>query len=251
MIAGSSRARTVRPKCAQTIRVAHANEQADDGRWRLDTCRSTSRPSDKGGTTWLKSEPRPIYRYSTSRTSAMLFGHDLEATLHELVDLSLIGKQLHWAVVGPLFRPLHLHLDELVDSWRELSDTVAERAVALGYVPDGQAQAVAAGSPLTPVAQGPVEDHAVIWGTGPADHQGQRACAGAHGQARRDRPRLPKMSSSTSCGRLKSSSGCFASSSPAGTQPDHALPLCQGPPGPTPRPQAARQRLARSLGLIR
>ena len=90
-------------------------------------------------------------------------GHELEVTLHELVDLSLIGKQLHWAVVGPLFRPLHLHLDELVDSWRELSDAVAERAVALGYVPDGQAQAVAAGSPLTPVMQGPVEDHAVVW----------------------------------------------------------------------------------------
>jgi starvation-inducible DNA-binding protein len=53
-------------------------------------------------------------------------------------------------------------LDELVDSWRELSDTVAERAVALGYVPDGQAQAVAASSPLTPVMQGPVEDHAVV-----------------------------------------------------------------------------------------
>jgi starvation-inducible DNA-binding protein len=90
-------------------------------------------------------------------------GHELEATLHELVDLSLIGKQLHWAVVGPLFRPLHLHLDELVDTWRQLSDTVAERAVALGYVPDGQAQAVAARSQLTPVMQGPVEDHAVVW----------------------------------------------------------------------------------------
>ena len=52
----------------------------------------------------------------------------------------------------------------MVDSWRELSDTVAERAVALGHVPDGQAQAVAeAASPLTPVVQGPVEDHAVIW----------------------------------------------------------------------------------------
>src|ERR671936_282265 len=78
-------------------------------------------------------------------------GHVLEATLRELVDLSLIGKQLHWAVVGPLFRPLHLHLDELVDSWRELSDTIAERAVALGFVPDGQARAVVAGSPLAPV----------------------------------------------------------------------------------------------------
>jgi hypothetical protein len=44
-------------------------------------------------------------------------GLKLQATLHELVDLSLIGKQLHWAVeVGRLFRPLHLQLDELVDS---------------------------------------------------------------------------------------------------------------------------------------
>jgi starvation-inducible DNA-binding protein len=90
-------------------------------------------------------------------------GRELQATLHDLVNLTLIGKQLHWAVVGTLFRPLHLQLDELVDSWRELADTVAERAVALGYVPDGQAQAVAAGSQLKPVSQGSIEDHAVVW----------------------------------------------------------------------------------------
>jgi starvation-inducible DNA-binding protein len=89
-------------------------------------------------------------------------GHVLEATLHELVDLSLIGKQLHWAVVGPLFRPLHLHLDELVDSWRELADTVAERAVSLGYVPDGQAHAVSSGSQLAPIAQSAIDDHVVV-----------------------------------------------------------------------------------------
>ena len=89
-------------------------------------------------------------------------GHVLEATLHELVDLSLIGKQLHWAVVGPLFRPLHLHLDELVDSWRDLADAVAERAVALGFVPDGQARAVSSGSQLAPVAQSPIDDHVVV-----------------------------------------------------------------------------------------
>ena len=87
---------------------------------------------------------------------------ELQATLHELIDLSLIGKQLHWAVVGPLFPPLHLQLDELVDSWRELSDTVAERAVALGFVPDGQAKAVAAGSQLAAVAPTALEDHLVV-----------------------------------------------------------------------------------------
>ena len=89
-------------------------------------------------------------------------GQQLQATLHELVDLSLIGKQLHWAIIGPLFRPLHLQLDELVESWHELSDTVAERAVALGFVPDGQASAVAAGSPLAPVARGSLEAHVVV-----------------------------------------------------------------------------------------
>src|ERR671914_183329 len=88
---------------------------------------------------------------------------ELEATLHDLVGLSLVSKQLHWAVVGQLFRPLHLQLDELVDSWRDLSDVVAERAVALGYVPDGQAQAVAAGSEIGPVARTSIEDHSVVW----------------------------------------------------------------------------------------
>jgi starvation-inducible DNA-binding protein len=88
-------------------------------------------------------------------------GHELQATLQELVELSL-GKQMHWSVVGPMFRPLHLHLDELVDSWRELADTIAERAVALGYVPDGQAPAVTATSQLAPVSPEALEDRIVV-----------------------------------------------------------------------------------------
>jgi starvation-inducible DNA-binding protein len=83
-------------------------------------------------------------------------GRELQATLVDLVDLALTGKQLHWSVVGPNFRALHLQLDELVDSWHELADAVAERAVAIGTFPDGQAGVVAA---LTP---GPIEDHAVV-----------------------------------------------------------------------------------------
>jgi len=89
-------------------------------------------------------------------------GHELQATLVELIDLSLIGKQLHWAVVGHAFRPVHEQLDELVASWRDLADVVAERAVALGYVPDGQARAVAAGSPLSPVAAEAIESHTLV-----------------------------------------------------------------------------------------
>src|ERR1700751_3098746 len=84
-------------------------------------------------------------------------GQELQATLVEVVDLSLLGKQLHWSVVGPHFRPLHLYLDELVDSWRELADTVAERAVAVGAWPDGQAGTVKADSPIAAVERGPIE----------------------------------------------------------------------------------------------
>jgi starvation-inducible DNA-binding protein len=89
-------------------------------------------------------------------------GNLLQATLIELVDLSLVGKQLHWSVTGPHFRSLHLQLDELIDSWRELGDTVAERAVAIGFLPDGQAAAVAAGSERGPLERGEIQDHAVV-----------------------------------------------------------------------------------------
>jgi starvation-inducible DNA-binding protein len=89
-------------------------------------------------------------------------GRELEATLIDLIDLSLWGKQLHWTVVGALFQVVHERLDELVDSWRDLSDTVAERSVAVGHWPDGQAQAVAAGKDYAAIERGPVEDQAVF-----------------------------------------------------------------------------------------
>ena len=89
-------------------------------------------------------------------------GNQLQAMLAELIDLALVGKQLHWNVTGPLFRPLHEQLDELVDSWRELSDVVAERAVALGYAPDGQSATVAGGTELKPLARGALDDHVVV-----------------------------------------------------------------------------------------
>jgi len=107
-----------------------------------------------GTTSFLPALPVPHEREGV--------GRELQTVLVELVDLSLIGKQLHWAVSGPLFMALHLQLDELVDTWRALADTVAERAVALGFVPDGQAQAVAAASQLAPLPQGPIEDHVVV-----------------------------------------------------------------------------------------
>jgi starvation-inducible DNA-binding protein len=81
-------------------------------------------------------------------------GHLLQLTLVELIALSLIGKQLHWGIVGHGFRDFHVQLDELVDEWRELSDTVAERAVAIGYLADGRAPTVVEQSRLKPVDPG-------------------------------------------------------------------------------------------------
>ncbi len=89
-------------------------------------------------------------------------GRELQATLVGLIDLALIGKQLHWTVVGPMFRPVHLYLDELVGSWHELADAVAERAVAVGFIPDGQAQAVRDGSELAAVDRTPLDDQIVV-----------------------------------------------------------------------------------------
>jgi starvation-inducible DNA-binding protein len=89
-------------------------------------------------------------------------GHLLQLTLVELVALSLIGKQLHWNITGPGFRDFHLHLDELVDEWRELSDVVAERAVAIGVSPDGRAPAVVEQSGLDPVDAGAIRVHDAV-----------------------------------------------------------------------------------------
>ena len=89
-------------------------------------------------------------------------GQELQATLVELVELSLLGKQLHWNILGRPFKPLHEHLDELVDSWRELSDTVAERAVALGLAPDGQSGTVSAESDIAPIERGSLDTDAAL-----------------------------------------------------------------------------------------
>ncbi len=45
-------------------------------------------------------------------------GAELQGVLVTLIDLSLLGKQAHWNIVGRNFRALHLQLDELIDAWR-------------------------------------------------------------------------------------------------------------------------------------
>ncbi|TDV40620.1 Dps family protein [Actinophytocola oryzae] len=69
-------------------------------------------------------------------------GAVLQATLVDLVDLSLIAKQAHWNVIGTNFRSAHLQLDELVNAARQYTDDVAERANAIGISPNGKARTV-------------------------------------------------------------------------------------------------------------
>ena len=79
---------------------------------------------------------------------------DLQASLVELIDLTLLGKQAHWNVVGPHFRSVHLQLDEVVDLGRLSSDRVAERLATVGVAPDGRAATVGKKSPLPSFPEG-------------------------------------------------------------------------------------------------
>ena len=73
---------------------------------------------------------------------------NLQKLLVDLIELHLQGKQAHWNLVGTNFRDLHLQLDEIVDTAREASDTIAERMRALNAVPDGRSDTVTASTTL-------------------------------------------------------------------------------------------------------
>jgi starvation-inducible DNA-binding protein len=91
-------------------------------------------------------------------------GTQLQDLLLELIDLSLVGKQLHWTITDPLFLSIHRQLDELIDSWREQADTAAERAVAIGYWPDGRAETVAGTVAPLRIERGPLDGPTVLRG---------------------------------------------------------------------------------------
>lgn len=89
-------------------------------------------------------------------------GETLQGALVDLIDLSLIAKQVHWNVIGPRFRSVHLQLDEVVSTARRASDLVAERASAIGVTPDGRAATVAKTSGIDSVTDGWVKDIEVV-----------------------------------------------------------------------------------------
>jgi starvation-inducible DNA-binding protein len=82
----------------------------------------------------------------------------LQGTLVDLIDLSLVAKQVHWNIIGPRFRSIHLQLDEVVTMARSYTDTVAERASAIGVSPDGRASTVSATSGIEKVTDGWIKD---------------------------------------------------------------------------------------------
>lgn len=86
----------------------------------------------------------------------------LQAALVELVDLSLQGKQAHWAVTGPLFKSVHEHLDAIVDDLRTAYDDVAERMAALEVPPDGRLATLVATTQVDPMPVGWQADGDVV-----------------------------------------------------------------------------------------
>ncbi|MEU9033159.1 DNA starvation/stationary phase protection protein [Streptomyces sp. NPDC048383] len=99
-----------------------------------------------------------IVKSSLKDADLKIVGDALQGALVDLVDLSLVAKQVHWNVVGPRFRSVHLQLDDVVTSARTHSDVVAERASALGVSPDGRAATVASTSAIAGVKEGWVKD---------------------------------------------------------------------------------------------
>ncbi|MEU3961876.1 DNA starvation/stationary phase protection protein [Streptomyces buecherae] len=99
-----------------------------------------------------------VVKSSLPESDRKTVGDALQGALVDLVDLSLVAKQVHWNVVGPRFRSIHLQLDDVVESARTHTDTVAERASAIGVSPDGRAETVAKTSGIETVKDGWIKD---------------------------------------------------------------------------------------------
>ncbi|MFG2532274.1 Dps family protein [Streptomyces sp. NPDC048516] len=103
-----------------------------------------------------------VVKSTLSDKDRKVVGTALQGALVDLVDLSLVAKQVHWNVVGPRFRSVHLQLDEVVTSARQHADTVAERASAIGVSPDGRAVTVAKTSGISEITDGWIKDGDVV-----------------------------------------------------------------------------------------
>ena len=92
-------------------------------------------------------------------TASAELAADLQRALVDITALSLVGKQVHWNVVGPNFRDLHLNLDEVVDIAREGSDELAERMRAINAVTTTLREIHGAVDEADPSSSGILEDY--------------------------------------------------------------------------------------------
>lgn len=95
-------------------------------------------------------------------TASKELSKNLQKVLVDLIELASQGKQAHWNVIGTNFRDTHLALDEIIDSAREFSDTIAERMRALHALPDGRSDTVAESTTLPEFPQGEIATAEVI-----------------------------------------------------------------------------------------
>jgi starvation-inducible DNA-binding protein len=77
---------------------------------------------------------------------------NLQKVLVDLIELHLQGKQAHWNLVGTNFRDCTYNFDEMVDTARKSSDTIAERMRALNSVPDRRSDTVTASTTLPAIS---------------------------------------------------------------------------------------------------
>ncbi|MEM0925489.1 MAG: DNA starvation/stationary phase protection protein [Planctomycetota bacterium] len=109
-------------------------------------------------------------RQILSEEQTAVVHRELQQSLTSLIDLSLVGKQLHWTVIGTVFESVHRQLDDMVDLTRSLADDIAERVATLGVAPDGRAAAVAEGSCLPSVTPGFSRAESVVASTADSLH---------------------------------------------------------------------------------
>jgi starvation-inducible DNA-binding protein len=100
----------------------------------------------------------PVIKGPLANDAQKITGEALQSALVDLLDLSLVAKQVHWNLTGSHFRSIHLQLDEVVATARAHTDIVAERAAAIGVSPDGRAKTIAAETTLPSVASGWIKD---------------------------------------------------------------------------------------------
>jgi starvation-inducible DNA-binding protein len=100
-----------------------------------------------------KEEHMAVIKSALPEDVQKIAGEALQGAVVDLIDLSLVAKQVHWTLVGRNFRSVHLQLDDVVATAREYQDTAAERSAAIGVLPDGRSEALRASAlPQPPVA---------------------------------------------------------------------------------------------------